>query len=362
MTEVAGNEMASGDSASLGDLAALTGGRVVGSDAARIHQVAAIDTATPGTITFLANRRYRGWLDHTQASAVIVAEGDLPANDEMRSYLVSDRPYLAFARIARYLNPGVAAEPEMAASAVIAGDARIGEGITIGPGAVIGPGAHIGDHVSIGANTVIGEGVTVGDRTRFEALINVYRGCVIGSDAIIHSGSVIGADGFGFAASEDGSWEKVPQLGGVRIGNYVEIGANCCVDRGALGETIIEDGVKLDNFVQIGHNVRLGADSIMASKSGIAGSTDVGAGCQIAAGVGVGGHLTIASGSVMTAMSMINHDIPEAGMYSSGIPMSPTREWRRNALRFNELDKTVRRVRSLERRVDQALDNDKGNT
>lgn len=362
MTEVAGNDKASDESVSLGDLAAFTGARVFGSATTRIHQVAAIDTATPGTITFLANRRYRAWLNDTQASAVIVAEGDLPESDAMRSYLVSEQPYLAFARIARYLNPGAAHEPYISPSAVIAPEARLGQGIQIGPGVVVGSGAEIGDWVSIGANTVVGDGVTVGDRTRLEALVNVYRGCVIGNDAMIHSGSVIGADGFGFAASEDGIWEKVPQLGGVRIGDYVEIGANCCVDRGALGETIIEDGVKLDNFVQIGHNVRLGANSIMASKSGIAGSTDVGPGCQIAAGVGVGGHLTIAGGSVMTAMSMINHDIPEAGMYSSGIPMSPTREWRRNALRFNELDKTVRRVRSLERRVDQALDNDKGNT
>jgi len=344
---------------SVDELADLIGATVVGDGSLGIDQVAALDRAVPGAISFLANARYRDKLAATQASAVVVRPGEVHDEPGDRAYLVCDDPYGAFARIARHLNPPSAPEPGVAGTAVVAPDAVLGADVSIGPGAVIEARAQLAAGVAIGPNAVVGADAVVGEESRLEANVTVYAGCIIGSRTVIHSGTVIGADGFGFAQT-DGVWGKIPQLGTVVIGDDVEIGANSCVDCASLGETVIEDGVKLDNFVQIGHGVRIGANTIMAARSGSAGSTVLGPGCQVAAGVGIGGHLTIAGGTVITAMSMITEDIPEPGMYSSGTVMSPTKQWRRNAVRFNELDRTVRRVRALERRVNEGPNDTKG--
>lgn len=343
----------------LDELAAISGTQVAGAPGVKIDRVASLEAAGAGAISFLANPRYRAQLAVTGASAVVLSADDLPNAPQGLSCLVGDEPYLAFAHIVAYLHPVKAPAAGVASTASVARSVQLGRDVSIAPGAVIAANADLGDGVAIGANAVIGEGVAVGARSRIAAQAVVDWGCRVGADVIVHSGSVIGADGFGFAPSADG-WVKMPQLGIVTIGDGVEVGANCCIDRAALGETIVEAGVKLDNYVQIAHNVQVGRDTVMAAKSGISGSTVVGSSCRIAGGVGIGGHLNIASGTVITAMSMITHDIPEAGMYSSGTPMSPTREWRRNAVRFNDLDRTARRVSALERRLDHLSNNNKG--
>lgn len=343
----------------LGELAALTGARLDGPGDAVINEVASLEEAGPSSISFLANPRYRTQLTATRAAAVIMdADGVAAAPDGM-SCLVCDNPYLAFARVARHLNPERPPKGGWASTAWVANSARIGRDVTIGPGAVIEARVELGDGVVVGPNSVVEEGVTIGPATRLMAHVSIGWGCRVGRGVLLHAGCVIGGDGFGFAPSEAG-WEKVPQLGCVIIGDDVEVGANSCVDRASLGSTELESGVKLDNFVQVAHNVRVGADTVMAAKSGVSGSTVIGRGCRIAGGAGIGGHLTIAPGTVITAMSMITHDITDAGTYSSGTPMSPTREWRRNAVRFNQLDRMARRVQALERRLEEVLNNNKG--
>jgi UDP-3-O-[3-hydroxymyristoyl] glucosamine N-acyltransferase len=343
----------------LSELAELTGARLSGAGDVTIREVDSLDAAGPAAISFLANPRYRSQLATTTAGAVIVDAEGLASAPAGMSCLVSDNPYLTFARVARYLHPVSGPPAGIASTASVAPSARLGRDVHVGAGAVIGARCELGDGVVVGANSVVEEGVTIGARTRLMPQVYIGWGCSVGCDTVLHAGCVIGADGFGFAPGDHG-WEKVPQIGCVVIGDSVEIGANSCVDRASMGRTVIESGVKLDNFVQIGHNVTVGSGSVMAAKSGVSGSTVVGSGCRIAGGVGIGGHLTIAPGTVITAMSMITHDIPEAGTYSSGTPMSPTRDWRRNAVRFNQLERMARRLQTLERRLDDALNNNKG--
>lgn len=339
------------DGVSLAELAELTGSELVGDGDRRVRRVAVLARAQAGDVAFLANPRYRRFLAESGASAVVLSREDLPEDVADRVYLVNDNPYLAFARVARRLNPLRRPRGQVASTASVSRSAHLGRDVHVAPGAVVEAGAVIGDGVIIGANSVIGRHSVIGEDSRVMANVTVYEGCVIGARAVLHGGCVIGADGFGFAP-DDGVWEKVPQLGGVIIGDDVEVGANSCVDRGAIEDTVIENGVKLDNFVQIAHNVRIGAHTVMAAKSGVSGSTTIGGGCAIGGGVGIGGHLTIAAGSVLTAMARITHSIREAGVYSSGTPMAPAREWRRNAARFNQLDEFVRRLRDCERRLD----------
>jgi UDP-3-O-[3-hydroxymyristoyl] glucosamine N-acyltransferase len=210
-------------------------------------------------------------------------------------------------------------------------------GVCIGAGTYVGPGCFIGQDSCIGQDS------------RLYANATVYAGVNIGARVILHSGAVIGADGFGFAP-EKGRFIKIAQLGGVMIGNDVEIGANTTIDRGALGDTVIEEGVKLDNQIQVAHNVRIGAHTVVAACAGISGSSKVGRHCMIGGGVGIAGHLTIADGVHLTGMTLVTHDIREAGVYSSGTAIEPNKSWRRNVARFRQLDQWVKRIRELERK------------
>jgi len=338
-------------------LAGLTGARLEGDGDCRIDRVAPLHHAGPGAITFLANSRYRRYLAETSASAVVLRPADaqglsLPA-------LLCDNPYLAFARIARRLNPAPEPCPGVHASAVVAGDACIAADAEIGAQVTIGAGARIGSRCLVGPGCVIGAGVELGEGCRLETRVTVYHGCRLGARVRAHAGVVIGADGFGFARSEAG-WESVPQLGRVIIGDDVDIGANTTIDRGALEDTVIGNGVKIDNLVQIAHNVTVGEHSVIAACTGISGSTRIGRRCTIGGGVGMAGHLEIADDTVFTGMTMVTHDVREPGLYSSGVTVSPARQWRRNAVRFHQLDDIARRLRALEQRLqapDGAPDN-----
>ena len=331
--------------ATLEELAGLIDGTVCGDRRCVISRVATLQSSGPGDISFLANRRYRKALSSTKASAVIIAEADreyCPVNA-----LVVKDPYLAYARVASYLNPPRRYRHGRHLTASISARSRIQESAWVGPNCVIEEDVEIGADVVVGPNCIVQRHCIIGAGSRLAANVTICHGVTIGRNVIIHPGVVIGSDGFGFAREGD-AWIKVPQLGGVRIGDNVEIGANTTIDRGTLEDTVIEEGVKLDNQIQVAHNVRIGAHTAIAGCTGIAGSARIGARCSIGGGVGIVGHTEIADDVHITGMSFVANSIKEPGVYSSGTPLEPTREWRKNYVRFHQLDDMARRLRMLE--------------
>ncbi len=335
-------------SATLGELATLTGAELRGSADVIIECVAPLQSAAKGAISFLANPRYRRLLADTQAEAVILPAS--AAGDYRGSLLISENPYLTFAQVAKRLNPVRAAVPGVHPSAVVDATACIAATAEVGPHACIGAHAVIGEQVVIGAGTIVGARVMIADGTRLSPNVTVLDDCQIGERVVLHSGVVIGADGFGFA--KDGEqWVDVPQLGRVIIGNDVSVGANTTIDRGSQEDTNIEQGVKIDNLVQIAHNVRIGAHTAIAAGTGISGSTKIGRCCTIAGQVGFAGHLEISDHCTFTGKAMVIGSVHEPGVYSSGIPAMPWRDWRRTAVRVRQLDRLVRRIEQLEQRL-----------
>lgn len=330
----------------LGDIADALGLRLNGDPDREVERVATIQSAGGGDLCFLANERYRGYLADTRASAVILASSLADACPT--ASLVSDNPYADYARAAGLLHPRVTTGEGVAASASVDETASLGRDVSVAAMAVVGPDVTLADGVSVGPGSVLGRSVRVGAGTVIGPGVVIEAGTQIGRDGIIHGGVVIGADGFGFAPDR-GRWVKVPQLGGVRIGDDVELGANTTVDRGAIDDTVIEDGVKLDNQVQVAHNVHIGEGTVIAGCTAIAGSTRIGRGCMIAGGVGIAGHLTIADGVVVTAMTLVSRSIREAGVYSGSLPMDEGARWKKNSARFRKLDELARRVGQLER-------------
>jgi UDP-3-O-[3-hydroxymyristoyl] glucosamine N-acyltransferase len=332
----------------LAELAARLGGHVRGDSSCLIHDVAVIQNARPGTITFLANGRYRKYLATTGASAVILAAEYVQTSPVPA--LVVDNPYATFARVAALLHPARQDPQGIHETACLAPDCRVHETAWIGPYSVLEAGVEIGPHAYIGAGCYIGEGSAIGEGSRLIAHVTLCQGTRIGKRALIHPGAVIGSDGFGLA-NEGGAWVKVPQLGGVRIGDDVEIGANTTIDRGTLDDTVLEDGVKLDNQIQLGHNVYIGAHTAIAGCVGIAGSTRLGKRCMIGGGVGIGGHLEIVDDVYITGMSMVTKSIGQPGLYSSGVPLETNRVWRRNMVRLRQLEEFARRLEALEKKL-----------
>ena len=314
----------------LAQIATQLGGRIAGDPGVLITQVASLERAQRGQIAFLSNPRYRDQLAATSASAVIVnadAEGltGLPR-------IVCDNPYAYFARISQLFNPPTSQAPG------------------VHPAACVAPGAKLGAGVSIGPGCAVGDGVSIGDGSCLYPGVVVYAGCRIGARAIIHSGAVIGADGFGFA-NDGGRWVKIPQTGGVSIGDDVEIGANTTIDRGTLDDTVIGDGVKLDNQIQIGHNCRIGAHTAMAGCAAVAGSTDIGSHCIIGGDAKILGHLTICDHVTVSTGTMISHSIRKPGTYTGMYPADEHESWVRNTAVVRHLAELLKRVRALEKRL-----------
>lgn len=332
----------------LKELAQKVGGEVVGSGEVRIAGVSTLLNAAPDRISFLANPSYKRHLRDTKAGAVIANRDD--ADDSPVPVLVSQNPYLTYARVAALLYPEPSVPAGVHPSAVVADDAQLGAGVWIGPHAVIESGAVIDAGCFVGPGCVIGAGTRIGANGRLVANVTVLHDCVIGQRALFHPGVVIGADGFGIA-NDRGTWIKVPQVGRVVIGDDVELGANTTVDRGAIEDTVIHDGVKIDNQVQIAHNVQIGAHTAIAGCAGVAGSAKIGSHCAIAGGVGIAGHLEIVDGVQVTAMALVTKSITEPGVYSSGTPLQPNNEWHRNFVRFRKLDEMARRLRALEKKI-----------
>ena len=294
----------------LGQIVSRLGGRVAGDAGVQIRQVGPLERAGAGQISFFASRKLRAKLAATGAAAVVLAPRDEGATRLPR--IVVERPHAYFARLSQLFNPLTSQPPG------------------VHPSASVAPGARLGARVSIGPGCVVGEGVSIGDDSCLYPRVVVYAGCAIGARAIVHAGAVIGADGFGFA-DDDGRWVKLPQIGGVRIGDDVEIGANTTIDRGALEDTVIEDGVKLDNQIQVGHNVRIGAHTAIAGCAGIAGSADIGRHCTIGGAAVILGHLKIVDRVHVSAGTLISRSILKPGTYTGVYPFDENKSWARSA-------------------------------
>jgi UDP-3-O-[3-hydroxymyristoyl] glucosamine N-acyltransferase len=329
--------------------------RVLGDVARRIDGVAPLHAAGAAHLSFLANRRYRAEAAGCAAGALVLAgaerEALFPDPAAAAPTLIEcTNPYAWFALAAQALAPVHAPAPAVAAGAHVAAGAGIGAGARVDPGAVIEDGASVGARCWIGAGAYVGPGASVGDDSRLHPGARLLAQCVLGRRAIVHSGAVIGADGFGFAPL-DGRWIKIPQTGRVVVGDDVEIGANTTIDRGAMGDTVIEDGVKLDNQIQVGHNCRIGAHSVLAGCVGIAGSASIGRGCQIGGAAMIAGHLSIADGTLIGPGTLVSRTIATAGHYTGFFPLMADRDWERNAAALRHLDELRRRVRALEARL-----------
>jgi UDP-3-O-[3-hydroxymyristoyl] glucosamine N-acyltransferase len=343
----------------LADIAEKLGGTVYGDATARIDRIATLANATIGCISFLTNKKYRDKLAHCAASAVLIHPNELAfcqANCTI-SVIVLNNPYLGYAKLAQMMDTTPGQNCGIAPSAVIAKTAQVGDDVSIGANTVIADGVVIENDVVIGAGCFIGDNSKIGQNTRLWANVSIYHGVSIGKSCLFQSGAVIGSDGFGYAP--DGkTWVKIPQLGGVTIGDNVEIGANTTVDRGALDDTIIGNGVIIDNQCQIAHNVIIGENTAMAGGSMIAGSTTVGANCALAGKVGIAGHLNVVDNVLITAMGLVIKDITEPGSYSSGMSIMPNREWRKSNVRMRQLDEMYQKIRKTEKTVDRLINNE----
>jgi UDP-3-O-[3-hydroxymyristoyl] glucosamine N-acyltransferase len=334
----------------LAELAQRIGAELVGNSQHKISALATLQTAIQTDLSFIANPAYKKHLTSSQAGAVICA-ADM-AEFVGGNKLIVANPYLSYAQLTSLFDTSLTTGSGVHPSAVLGKNCMLGKDVWIHANVVIADDVTLADGVIVGAGTVIGANTTIGERTKLYANVTIYHGVSIGADCIFHSGCVIGADGFGFAPSLSG-WVKIHQLGSVIIGNKVEIGANTTIDRGALDNTVIDDGVIIDNLVQIGHNVRLGKNTAIAAHTAIAGSTLIGDNCTIAGAVAIAGHVTLADKVHITGMSMVSSSINEAGSYSSGVPLGPTKEWRKNAARFRQLDSLASRIIKLARSAPQ---------
>ena len=330
-------------------IAAFTGAELAGDAALVMDSVAPLTQAQQGQITFIANSKYLSQLVGCKASAVI-ASPKIDVGDFSGAVLWHNNPYLAYAKTVQLMYPEARLKSGVHASAVVADDVVLGNEVSVAANAVIDSGVKLGDRVQIGAGCVVGIGCTIGDDVCLKANVTIYEGVVIGERTRIHSGTVIGSDGFGYAP-DAGEWHKIPQIGSVKIGSDVEIGANTTVDRGALSDTVIGNGVILDNQIQIGHNVVIGDHAALAGAVAVAGSTAIGKRCQIGGTAAIAGHITIADDVIITGMSMVTGSIKEKGVYSSGTPATNNKLWRRNAVRFTQLDEIAKSVRELQKKI-----------
>lgn len=343
--------VAAADAHTLDELALRTGAVVDGDGTVTVTHFAALDSAGPGAIAFLADPRYRSQLATTRATAVIVAP-DM-AHETALPKLTHANPYATYAKVAALLHPRAAARAGVHPSATVAADARVAASAAVGAHAAVGAGAVVGERAEIGAGCVIGAGAFLGDDVLLHANVTICERCVIGPRTIVQSGAVIGADGFGMA-EDGGRWLKIPQLGRVVIGADVEVGANTTIDRGALDDTVIEDDVKLDNQIQVGHNCRIGRHTAIAGCVGIAGSTRIGRNCKIAGAAMISGHLDIPDGTVVGAATVILSSIDKAGVYTGAFPVTEHATWKRIAVELRRLGELARRLRSLERKAGPA--------
>ena len=307
-----------------------------------------LGAAGEGEITFLADDRHVPVLASSRAAAIML-KADMVVHTE-RPVVVCADPYLAYAKVSQLFDRAPPAEPGIHPSAVVHPDAHVAASASVGANAVVERGASLGEGAAVGPGSVVGERSVVGNHSRLFANVTLYHDVTLGQYCTIHGGAVIGADGFGFAPNR-GRWERIAQNGGVVLGDWVSVGANTTIDRGAIGDTVVEEGVIIDNLCQIAHNVRIGKYTGIAATAGIAGSATIGAHCTLAGRAGIAGHVEIADGVHIGGAAVIGKSIREAGSWSSGTPMMPTGKWRRAAVRFSQLDTLAKRVDELEKKL-----------
>ena len=337
---------------SLQEIVSRLGGELIRGNDAAISRVSSLANAQAGHISFITDSKYLSLLSGTRASAVILADAyrdntDLPS-------IVTDNPYAYFAKVSELLNPRPVILKGVADSAVIDPSAHIPDSCTVMANSVIGKNVHLGENVVIGAGCMLLDGVAIGADTILESNVVVYHDCVIGNRCTIAAGTVIGADGFGFA-NDNGRWVRIPQVGRVLVGDDVSIGANTAIDRGALDDTIIEEGVKLDNLIQIGHNCRIGAHTVIAGCVGIAGSAVVGKHCRIGGAAMILGHLEIADGVTVSPGTMITRSLTKADTYTALMPFQTHEDWLKTAVNVRRLTDLSERVKTLEKMLEKAL-------
>jgi UDP-3-O-[3-hydroxymyristoyl] glucosamine N-acyltransferase len=330
---------------SLQELAQLIGGELQGDPSAIITSMGTLEGAKSGQMSFLTNSKYKNAMATTKATAIILTEADVEFCTTNK--IIHTDPYVAFAKAAQLLDSTPTLDTLVSELARIHSSANIGENASIAPGVVIEKNVKIGKNVIIGANTVVGEGARIGDDVNLRALVTLYHGVILGHRVSIHSGTIVGSDGFGYA-NDKGVWVKIPQTGTVVIGDDCEIGANTCIDRGALDNTIIGNDVIIDNLVQIAHNVTVGDHSCICGGTGIAGSSNIGKYVVIAGTCVVNGHIDICDKVQITGFSMVTKSITQPGVYSSGMPVQTNREWQKNTVRLRQIDKLINRVKTLE--------------
>lgn len=335
---------------SLGDLAGRFGLGLRGDAERRVTGVGTLSGATPEQVGFLANPAYRRQLGATLAAAVVVSAESTPECPV--AALISRNPYADFARIAMLFDPGETVAAGIHPSAVVDPDAQVDPSASIGPHCSIGPRCRIAAGAVLGSGCTLGPDCEVGEGCLLVARVSLVTRVRLGRRVRIHPGAVLGADGFGLAM-DAGAWLKVPQLGGVCVGDDCEIGANTTIDRGALEDTVLEDDVRLDNQIQIGHGVRIGAHTAMAGCVAVAGSARIGRDCLVGGGAGIVGHVEIGDRVTIGAMSLVTHSLRGPGSYASGTPLQENRVWRRNAARFGQLDALARRLKALERNPEE---------
>lgn len=333
---------------SLASLAEKLDAQLHGDGNVTIGAVASLENAKEGELTFLSSSSYKKFLPQCQASAVLIKQSELD-KCHTNALVVKD-PYLAYAKVAQFFDNTPSCASDIAASAYIAPTATLGSNVAVGHNAVIEAGAVIGDNAQIGAGCFIGKDARIGNNTRLWANVTVYHQVQIGDHCLFQAGSVIGADGFGYA-NDRGSWEKIPQVGRVIIGNRVEVGALTTIDRGAIDDTIIGNGVIIDNQCQIGHNVQIGDHTAMAAATAIGGGTKIGRHCMIAGACAFNGHIEITDNVVITGMSMVMRPISEPGVYSSGVPLQPNKEWRKTAARVMKIEEMNKRLKLVENQL-----------
>ncbi len=334
--------------ATLAELVRRCHGELRGDPDYQVDQIATLETAGPRDVAFVASEKYHAQLAVTHAGVVVLGHADTGLYSG--NVLLSENPRLCFTRVAAILHPPMRPPVGSHVRAVIDTAAEVATDAAVGPLAVIESGAHIGHGAVIGAGCYIGRGAVIGDGTWLHAQVTIGADCVLGQRCIVHPGAVIGSDGFGYAR-DGASWEKTPQLGRVVIGDDVEIGANTTIDRGALDDTVIGRGVKLDNLIHIAHNVYIGEDTAIAACVGIAGSTRIGKRCTLAGQVGVVGHIEITDDVHITSAAVVSHTIRESGTYSSGTPLETYQNWLKNAVRMRQLDDMARRLKKLEQKL-----------
>ncbi|MEE2804173.1 MAG: UDP-3-O-(3-hydroxymyristoyl)glucosamine N-acyltransferase [Pseudomonadota bacterium] len=339
----------------LEEIARRVKGRCVGDGTVEIEGLGTLAHATPKELSFLANPRLRAGLRFTRAGGVILREEDIVDYDGPA--VVCADPYLAYAAVARLFDSTPVPAPGCHPAAIISLESIIDDGAHVGANAVVEAGARIEASVIIGAGCVVGRDAVIGQSSRLHANVTVYHGVKIGQRCVIQSGAVLGGDGFG-NAHDNGQWVRIPQLGGLTIGDDVQVGANTTIDRGSIEDTRIGDGVVIDNLVQIAHNCQIGDHTAIAGCVGIAGSAVIGNNCTLAGGVGIADNLNIADDVHLTGMTLVTSSIDQPGSYSSGMPQMASRDWRLNAARFRRLDKLARRVHRLEREIGKSTDRD----